>query len=419
MNTPGIKQKITHHRTLIENFSFLSVLQLFNVLLPLIVYPYLIRVLGADLYGLIVYAQAIIGYFVILVNFGFNDSATKEISICRENKQKLNEIVSSVLILKGILFILSMIALSILILFIPGIRDQKVLFYLTMWMCFYEFAFPIWYFQGIEKMKYITIVNLISRFSFLVLIFFFVRHSDDYLNIPILNGIGALIAGSISLYIVFHKQKIRFSFQPIQILLFYARNSLHYFASSISIQVYLKMNKVIVGSFLGMQELAYYDLGDKILGLLKMPVSILSQTLFPRMSKEYNSSFLKKIYSRVTIAYIILIILFEIFASQIAVIVGGIEMLPSVVVIRILILSLIPLVVSNAMGVQSILALGFKKDFSKVVAISALLYFCIFLLLWGTNFINLYSISLIQLVIEIYMLIHFYLICRKHKIFII
>ena len=67
------------------------------MLLPLITYPYLIRVLGKEIYGLIVFAQAVVGYLVILVGFGFNISATKEISIHRDNKEKLNEIVSSVI----------------------------------------------------------------------------------------------------------------------------------------------------------------------------------------------------------------------------------------------------------------------------------------------------------------------------------
>jgi len=76
------------------------------MLIPLLTYPYLIRVLGKETYGLVVFVQAIVAYMVILVGFGFNISATREISIHRENKEKLNEIVSSVLIVKSLFFFL-------------------------------------------------------------------------------------------------------------------------------------------------------------------------------------------------------------------------------------------------------------------------------------------------------------------------
>lgn len=72
---------------LIRNFSYLSLLQVFNLILPLIVYPYLIRVLGKETYGLVVFAQSLVFYLVILVGFGFNISATKEVSIHRNDSK--------------------------------------------------------------------------------------------------------------------------------------------------------------------------------------------------------------------------------------------------------------------------------------------------------------------------------------------
>ncbi len=191
-----------NNKKVIENFSYLSVLQILNMLIPLIVFPYLIRILGGDIYGLVIYAQAIIGYFVVLINFGFNITATKEISINKDNKEKLNRIISSVLILKAILFLISFLILTTLIIVIPEFREHKLLFYLTLWMCIYEFIFPVYFFQGIEEMKYITIITIISRTIFLGLIFLMVKESEDYLLVPIINGMGAIIAGIISQYIV-------------------------------------------------------------------------------------------------------------------------------------------------------------------------------------------------------------------------
>lgn len=79
---------IYKYKTLVENFGYLTLLQICNLLIPLITYPYLINTLGKDLYGVIIYSQAIVSYLSIFVNWGFNISATKSISINRDNPKK-------------------------------------------------------------------------------------------------------------------------------------------------------------------------------------------------------------------------------------------------------------------------------------------------------------------------------------------
>ena len=93
-----LKNLIFENRSLFSNFSNLSVLYSLNLLIPFIIYPYLIRVLGSETYGLVIYAQAIITYFVILIGFGFNLSGVKLVSKNRNNKQELGKIISSILI---------------------------------------------------------------------------------------------------------------------------------------------------------------------------------------------------------------------------------------------------------------------------------------------------------------------------------
>jgi PST family polysaccharide transporter len=96
----NLYQKLVNNITLAKNIGYLSMIQVVNILIPLIIYPYLILTLGKEVFGLTVFVQTVISYLIILVNFGFNLSATREISIHRSNTIKLSEIVSSVFIIK-------------------------------------------------------------------------------------------------------------------------------------------------------------------------------------------------------------------------------------------------------------------------------------------------------------------------------
>lgn len=407
------KNAAKKNRTIITNFSYLSVLQIFNLLLPLITYPYLIRVLGKETYGLIVFAQAIIGYFVILIGFGFNISATKEVSIHRDNAEKLSEIVSSVLTIKGVLFIVSFLILNIVLLSVPQAKGYKLLFYLTMWMCLYDVIFPMWYFQGIEQMRYITYITLISRLTFLGLIFVLIHSPTDYLFFPIINGIGALLAGITSLYIVFIKHKIKYILQPIQVLKYYFKDAIPIFISNVSIQLYVSTNKVIVGIFLGMGEVAYYDLAEKIINVLKIPQRILSQTLFPKINKDKNINFIKKVFNISITINIALFILVILFSKPIVLLLGSQQMLPSILVVNILALTVPIIAMSNIFGVQLLIPFGYSKAFSRVIVTSGLVYLLQLIVLWLTIGFTIITISIVTVNTEIFVTAYMFYLTKK------
>ena len=121
-----MKQLFKKYKVQISNFGYLSLFQLFNMFLPLITYPYLIRVLGVELYGTVVFAMAISSYFSIFINFGFNISATKNVSKYRNDKNKLSEIYSSVLTIKTFIWVVSLIVLVTLVNLIPFFNSYKM-----------------------------------------------------------------------------------------------------------------------------------------------------------------------------------------------------------------------------------------------------------------------------------------------------
>jgi len=397
----NLKDKVIKHKKLIENFSSLSVFQMLNILLPLISYPYLIRVLGKETYGLVLFAQAVIGYLLILVGFGFEISATKEISIYRENKEKLSEIVSSVFIIKGVFFFLALLVLSISLYFIPRAKGNESLFLLTMWICLSDFMLPIWYYQGIEKMKYITYITVVSRFFFVLMIFIFIESSSDYLLVPIINGLGALIAGIISLIIIFKRHNVRFKLQSSDIVLYYLKESVPIFLSNVSVRLYVSTNRVVIGAYLGMSDLSYYDLGEKIVSILKTPQSIISQALFPKISKDKNINFVKKGLKISLFLNFFLALVAVAFSKNIVVLLAGEEMLPSVIVVNLLALSVPIIAISNVIGIQILIPFGKVKVYSRIIFASGIIYLCQMFLVWLLWNINIYSLATITVTSEI------------------
>ncbi len=383
-------EKMSQYRGIVKNFSYLSAIQLINLLVTFATYPYLIRVLGKEVFGLVVFAQAIVSYLMVLVSFGFQISATREVSVHRNNPEKLNQIFSSILILKGILFLISFGLLVLIVQFIPEAREHRLLFYLSMFTCFYEFIFPSWFFQGIEKMGYSTIVTIITKLTFFVLVFVFIRDKKDYLLVPLFNGIGSVIAGILSTWIAFVREKIRFSLQPVRRLWYYLKDSSALFLSNLSTQVYVNANKVIAGFFLGMAEVALYDLAEKIVLAMKLPQTLLNQAVFPKISKERNVAFAKKVLLYSFVGQVVLFFLIVLSSSVLVLLLGGREMAQSSDLLRLLAITVPINAVSSFLGIQFLVVYGYQRLYARVIVASVGVYavLCCGLLVMGWMTLN-------------------------------
>jgi len=290
-----IKEKIKGKEVLISNFLSLSVLQGANFILPLISLPYLVRTLEIENFGLVMFAQAFIMYFVIIVDYGFNFSATREISIHREDKKKVSLIFSTVMLIKIILIVFSFLLLSLIVFSFEKFKINWEIYYLTFGMLIGQALFPVWFFQGIEKMKYITILNIIAKLIFTIFIFIVISTKEDYLYVPILNSLGYIIAGVISLYIIFKKFDMQIVIPSFKYLKLTFLESSNLFISNISVTLYTASNTFILGLLTNNSIVGIYASIEKLVIAIKNLYVPLYQALFPWLSKQNNTNIKRKV----------------------------------------------------------------------------------------------------------------------------
>lgn len=374
-------------RTLLENFVSLSTLQGLNYILPLITIPYLVRVLGPERFGLIAFARAFVQYFVILTDYGFNLSATRKISICREDKERVSEIFSAVLFIKFSFMLVSLAVLAALVFAIPKFHTDWIVYLFAFGMVIGNVLFPVWFFQGMERMKYITFLNFLAKTVFTVAIFIFIKKQADYFYVPLISSLGFITAGILSLWIVWKDFMIKFKVPSSTAVIQELKDGWHIFISTAAISLYTTSNTFILGLFTNNTIVGYYSAAEKLIKAVQGLLQPVSQAVYPYISKlaseskEKAISFIRKIVRIVGgLSFLISLAVF-IFAKPIVDVVFGNQYQESIIVLRIL--AFLPFIIglSNIFGIQTMLTFNMKEAFSKILISASFLNLILAILL--------------------------------------
>lgn len=366
-------------KRLFENFLSLSVLQGANYVLPLLTLPYLVRVLEPDKFGLIMFAQAFIQFFIILTDYGFNLSATREISIHRDSKKKIAEIFNAVMTIKLGLLLLAFLIMSIIVFSFEKFHNEWIIYYLTFGRVVGQVLFPVWFFQGMEKMKYITILNIVAKLIFTVLIFVFIHNKAEYIYVPVINSLGYIIAGFLALWLILKDFHLVFTLPSVENMKYHFQDGWHIFISQVAISLYTVSNTFILGIFTNVTIVGYYAAAEKLIKAIQGLLSPVSQTIYPFISKLANESkikaigFIRKITLIIGGATFAISCITFIFADIIVKIILGVQYTESVNVLRII--SFLPFIIglSNMFGVQTMLPFNYKKAFSNILIVAGII----------------------------------------------
>lgn len=358
-------------KRIVSNFFYLSLLQVANSLLPFIIIPHLVTTTGVDKIGIIFMAQASMSYLSILTDYGFNLTATRFISINRNSKNKLQFIFNAVISTKILLTVVALFILVALIILIPVLRDEKLLFFLSFPVVIGNTFFPVWFFQGIEEMKYISLMNFISKIFFTVCIFFLVNGKDDYIKVNLLLGAGNILSCLIAFSVIRKKFAIksRFSHRYIKVQL---AEGWHIFISNLAVNIYMYSNILILGLFADKTTLGYFSIADKCTQGIRQILLVFYQVIYPKACHVAKTSHLLLIefYKKVFLKFLLLIVLICVtifaFAPLVAFLLTKAHHPEMVLMLRIM--CFIPVIVAlNIPFGQSVIIYQIKKWYSIIL----------------------------------------------------
>lgn len=408
------------YKRITDNIISLLGLQGFNYLLPLITFPYLTRVLGPDKYGLLAFALAFIGYFQILTDYGFNLSATREISINRSDDLKVSEIYSSVMATKAILMVLSFLLMTVVVFSFEKFRSDWLLYFFTFGLVVGNLLLPTWFFQGMEKMRYISILNICVGLIYTISIFLFVRNTSDYIYVPLINSIGTIIVGLYALSLVHREFNIKFCKPSMLDVKYQLKESWHLFISNMAISLYTTSNRFILGFFVSNSVLGYYAVAETIVKALQGLISPISQAIYPYFSKlqsenrEKAMEQLKKILVVIGLLSFLLSILLVFCSPLLVKILAGSAYSSSIPLLQVMVFIVFAVGVNNILGIQGLVAFGYQKKFSKIVIFTGILH--IFILIWLIFILGALGAAITVVITELIICILMYLALKRLKI---
>lgn len=369
------KLKNNEIKTVIKNFISLSSLNLLSFIFPLLLIPYLTRTIGVEYYGEYIFSFSIFQYCLLLINFGFDYSATKLISVNRDDKSIVSDILTNVTIIRLTFSLFVCILLFLTFIIFPNLSSNKLLYLLGFGILWGQAITPFWLFQGVEKMGYITIINLLTRIVSTGLIFIFIQKPFDFYLINLFQSIGFLISGFASLVLINYYLKIKFSKPSLTRIKFYLLDSWHIFLSTVSISFYREANIIILGLTTNYVLVGQYAAMEKVIKALQSLMEPLSKSLFPFFGRRLNSGeginsdFIKfgKIYGILLLFFIIMLYL---IGPNMIIWYLGDSFYTSIIIFQIL----LPVVFFGGLnfylGIIGLINLGYNKYFLKVVFIS-------------------------------------------------
>lgn len=283
-----------NNKRIAKNTFMLYLMTIAKIVLPLVLLPYLTRVLTKDAFGIVNYVKALMQYMQLFIDFGFMLSATKDIVNCCGDKEKLNRVIGDTTLARMFLAMIGFIIVIVLILFMPILRDNVIFTLLSYIPIALSCLFMDFLFRGLEQMHVITIRFIAARGIATIMTLFVVNNDNDLLWIPLLEIIGTLIA-VLLVFLEIRERRLSVKFTSISVALQKLRESAVYFFSDMATSAFHALNTVMVGIFMKASQVADWSLCLQVAMGIQALYTPITGGVYPYMVKNKDIKLIKKI----------------------------------------------------------------------------------------------------------------------------
>ena len=381
-------------------------LRVFNILSQYILVSFLVRTLGGETYGVFVWAFSIIQYLVIVVNFGFNTYAAKYVTEENNNPNRINTIFSSIMGIKISLFILSSVLLLISLSFFPLLRENSFLLLILLGFAFGEAVFPIWFFQGSEKLEIPTKIVFVFRLLLVITTLWLITQTEHLLRYALLLTISQILIGFCGLVFAITKLKIkivRFAFSDMANLI---KESFAFFIGGLFGKSFNFAAIMLIGIYCSMKDVSSFDISFKIIAVMQLPFETLSVVLFPTIARTKNLLLNQKI---IFTGFLVSLLFWAFTYWQAAFLMnllGGAELMEYSSLLQTLSILIPVVVLTYLLGPNTLIAFGHQNHFNYSFIIPSTIYILILLFFWTTDSLNFQIIIISRILVDVMMALY-------------
>lgn len=274
----------------LHNFFHLSLLKIISHIIPLISTPSLLSAIGVKEFGTLELCKAVTMYFTTLVGYGFRYSASKQITLYQEDKDRIGQIISSVYVIQIMLIGISILLLWILITCIPKLQSHARYLMNFFPIVITSGLFPTHIFQGINMMKFLVGINLVFKIIFVSSVLLFIHEPADAILFPrLLAGIDVFRLFT-SLLVLFWYKKIPFKYPLLSIMIQQLKEGINIFLSQLATLLYARFPVTFLGFFVSTEAVGIYTLGEKITKVTEGMLEPAMQALYPVSHYKMNKN---------------------------------------------------------------------------------------------------------------------------------
>lgn len=366
------------NKILLKNIASLGVVQVVNYIFPLLTIPYASRIIGPDGFGLINYITAFVSYFVLMVYYGFDLTATRKIAVDPDNLALRSSVFSEVTCARLLLFLVSIIGFTLCIISVPHLSENIKLSLVLFLSVISALITPQYVFQGLQKLPVLSLLITVKGIVNTSLIFIFVSTKADLLLYASITVFSNVLLSLIAILYVIFVLKIKFSFYSIKHSIGILVEGRLLFFSSIIYALYTTTNIIILGFFAGTTTIGYYSTAVNFIVVVQSVVNIpLSSSLYPYIGKSFSESEENGI---VKLRKIVPLVFYFTAAISLGIFVLAPFLVPLVYgesfagsIISVQILCVMPLIsaMSSLMGIQTMLNLKMDNLYLKITSFAA------------------------------------------------